>query len=148
MRCWNNSPARCSTLPTPGEANERPFGVFASAISSGTVRALTSGLVARMKPSTAQILVTASKLVLTSNGSVRWKLGLTTKDDEVTSSVLPSGAASATTWAPIMPSAPARLSTMKVLPVWVVSCWAMMRATMSGDPPAANGTITRTGLSG
>src|SRR5262249_39671301 len=32
--------------------------------------------------------------------------------------------------------------------VWVANCWLMIRPTTSGVPPAANGTITRTGLPG
>src|SRR4029453_2770465 len=38
--------------------------------------------------------------------------------------------------------------TTKGCPVWAASCWAMMRPTRSGVPPAAKGTITRRGLSG
>src|SRR5260221_5897240 len=70
-------------------------------------------------------------------------LGLTTKEDEVRSSVYPSGLDLATASAPMMPFAPGRLSTTKGCPVRAASAWAISLATVS-LPPAPNGTTTRT----
>ncbi|MNT64360.1 hypothetical protein D3C72_2022530 [compost metagenome] len=49
---------------------------------------------------------------------------------------------------PMLPPAPARLSTMTDWPSSVVSAWPMMRARMSVVPPAAKGTTMVTGLLG
>src|SRR5262245_21008902 len=62
--------------------------------------------------------------------------------------VAPSGAALAMASAPILPLAPARLSTTTCWPSRPESLCAMMRATMSVLLPAGNGTIRRIGRSG
>ena len=92
--------------------------------------------------------VTGSKSRITSNGSRLWKLGLIANETEVTSRVEPSGGDSATTWEPSTPSAPGRFSTTKDFPVCSVKACEITRATTSGAPPAANGTMIRTFLSG
>ena len=73
-------------------------------------------------------------------GTVEWELLIST--------VYPSGAARATCSAPITLPAPARLSTTIGWPrVWPAAS-AMIRPTMSFEPPGAKGTIIRMGRSG
>src|SRR4051812_34430769 len=48
----------------------------------------------------------------------------------------------------MVPPAPARLSTTTFCPQFSVSFCAMMRATVSLDPPAGKPTTKRTGLTG
>lgn len=57
--------------------------------------------------------------------------------------VLPSGAAFAPAAVPIVPPAPARFSTMTGWPSLGPSSFASMRATVSVEPPAVNGTMIR-----
>ena len=63
-------------------------------------------------------------------------------------SVYPSGAARAVCSAAIAPSAPGRFSTTIGWPSAVPSGCATMRATMSVEEPAPNGTMKRTGRDG
>ena len=65
-----------------------------------------------------------------------------------TSRVWPSGAALATTSAPILPPAPPRFSTRKGWPSLSCNASASSRVTMSFDPPGGKGTTRRTGRSG
>ncbi len=67
---------------------------------------------------------------------------------ECTISVAPSGADLATSPAPMVPPAPARLSTTTVWPHSSVSFCPTVRARMSVALPAVNGTTMRTGLLG
>ena len=61
---------------------------------------------------------------------------------------MPSGAERLTCVAPMVPVAPALLSTRKGWPSVLVRRGAMARATMSVEPPAGNGTTSVTGLVG
>ncbi len=74
--------------------------------------------------------------------------GFTACAAECTSSVKPSGADLATTPAPIVPPAPARLSMMTGWPHNSASFCPTVRARMSVALPAVNGTTMRTGLLG
>ena len=62
--------------------------------------------------------------------------------------VSPSGLARATCWLPILPEAPATLSTTTGWPSLGDSFSATKRAMMSGPVPGVNGTTMRTGWSG
>src|SRR5262245_53265659 len=64
------------------------------------------------------------------------------------SSVWPSGSAVARALTPIVWPAPGRLSTTTVWPSRADSCSATIRATTSGELPAADATISLTGLLG
>ena len=66
----------------------------------------------------------------------------------VKSSVCPSGAAFATTSAPIVVPAPGRFSTRTCWPRLCVSSAASARENVSVAPPGANGTTMRTGFEG
>ena len=63
-------------------------------------------------------------------------------------SVWPSGLARATCWLPMLPLAPATLSTTTGWPSLADSLSATKRAMMSGPVPGVKGTTTRTGWSG
>ncbi len=73
--------------------------------------------------------------------------GFSANEEDVTSSVWPSGAAFATRSAPMIPLAPGRLSTTNVWPMRAVNSCARMRAVVSG-PPAPKPTMMRTGREG
>ena len=62
--------------------------------------------------------------------------------------VSPSGLARATCWLPILPEAPATLSTTTGWPSLGDSFSDTKRAMMSGPVPGVNGTTMRTGWSG
>ena len=62
--------------------------------------------------------------------------------------VSPSGLARATCWLPILPEAPATLSTTTGWPSLGDSFSATKRAMMSGPVPGVKGTTMRTGWSG
>src|SRR5688572_1160741 len=64
------------------------------------------------------------------------------------SSVYPSGGAFAASSTPMLPFAPPRLSITNCCPRLVPSLSAMVRVVTSTPPPAANGTIHRTGFTG
>src|SRR5260221_922313 len=64
------------------------------------------------------------------------------------SMVYPSGAASRAVSMPILPPAPARLSTTTDWPKLALNFCAMMRPMVSIPPPGANGTINRIGRVG
>jgi hypothetical protein len=64
------------------------------------------------------------------------------------SSVWPSGGAFATRSMPMLPPAPARLSTTTAWPHFSDSFWPTIRASASDAPPGACGTTRRTGLVG
>ena len=93
---------------------------------------------------------------VTGTKSLTWSKGIFAYSDALIacvptvpiSSVWPSGAALATSAAPLLPPAPGLLSTMKGWPNAFCSSGASARARMSVVPPAAKGTTMRTGLLG
>src|SRR5688500_7529396 len=62
--------------------------------------------------------------------------------------VLPSGRESTTSWVPINPEAPERLSTMKFCPMLFWNAFESSRAWISVPPPGGYGTTMRTDRSG
>ena len=62
--------------------------------------------------------------------------------------VYPSGAARATRPTPMVPAAPATLSTMTVCPRAACNPWLITRAIVSVGPPAENGTTMVMGFDG
>ena len=90
--------------------------------------------------------------VLTSDTPVMWVgenlNAMTSGPRDVTRKVVPSGAARLTWVAPMVPVAPALLSTRNGWPrVWV-SLGPIARATLSVEPPGGNGTTRVTGFEG
>ena len=70
------------------------------------------------------------------------------KDGFVIKSIWPSGADLATNSAPILPFAPILFSTINACPNCSCSLAANCLATVSVAPPAAHGTMIRTGFIG
>src|SRR6266581_4795720 len=90
----------------------------------------------------ATSLQTGSKLVSGSALTLR-RIALISRPVELTSSVLPSGAARATASAAIAPPAPGRLSTTTVCPLVRTISSARMRTSASMAPPVGTVTTTR-----
>ena len=88
------------------------------------------------------------KSVKTSNGGVAYRCGSWTWIAIVYSSVWPSGAAFATSRAPMTVEPPGRLSTIVDSPGASLIFCAIARAWMSAWPPGGNGTTMRTCLPG
>jgi hypothetical protein len=91
---------------------------------------------------------TGAKSLSVSNGKFFLIAALIVKVDDTSSSVWPSGAAAATAAAPIVPPAPARFSITTGWPQASLSFLPTARATMSFDPPDANGTTRVMGFDG
>ena len=91
-------------------------------------------------------LPTGVKSVVVSYLMLRNTAGCTTIAANGTSMrVLPSGAASLTTWLAMRPPAPGRFSTNTGVPSTSFILSAMERAVTSAEPPAGNPTRIRTG---
>ena len=83
-----------------------------------------------------------------SKGSLSYSVALIAFGAPTISSVYPSGGARTTSSVPTLLPAPGRFSTTNCWPSRSESHWPTKRATMSVDPPGANGTIKRTGRVG
>lgn len=131
----NCSAARCDELPGLGVAKfSFPGFAFAWATSSATLLKGRSLLTTRMN-GMELICPIGVKSFSESYGSFI-RCGRITWIEVFSTSIVPSGAARATAPAPMVPLAPARLSTMTERPSASDSGGAMTRATTSVGPPA------------
>ncbi|MNT23164.1 hypothetical protein D3C72_1585760 [compost metagenome] len=139
------SPAMCRDEPMEPSAMVYLPGLLrtrsrnCSMVSAGKSLRTTSTL------GTLASMLTGVKSVLGSNGSVLYRLALIEKLLKLTNSVLPSLGLLATWLAAILPPAPGLFSTSTVRPIVLLSCWAMLRATVSVVPPGGAPTTRRMG---
>ena len=146
LRC---NPPKCCAVPTPEVPNDSlPGFFFAYSINSFSeftgndgCTAITWGSVPMMAMGVKSLMLSKGRFLM-SNGNIVCG-GLT-----ASSSVYPSGDALATTSEPIAASPPARLSITTGCPSASLIRFPVARATVSAAPPAANGTMRRTGLLG
>jgi hypothetical protein len=142
------SAAMCTWLPWPAEPKlTLPGFALAFAISPRRSRtSLFGGTATTIGP--VATLVIATKSFFGSKGSDAYRCGLTVKMlPEAISSVWPSVALAAAA-APMLPPAPARLSTTTFWPQIADNFSPTIRATTSVLPPAAKGTMMVTGRVG
>ena len=139
----------CCVAPTPDEPNlYLPGFALVKATNSLKVFAGTDGCTTSTLGWLTRRMMGAKSL-RESNGSLVNRWTITARAFDVpTNSVWPSAAALATYSVPMFPPTPARLSTTNCCPSASPSFWPTMRATRSTLPPAAYGTIARTGLVG
>lgn len=129
--------AICETLPTPQlECVRLPGLALAAAMKPGRlVSSFRLGPTARARGTLVMLLIGAKSLTA-SYCRLRIAAGFTAWVSVTPSSrVSPSGAARATTVAPMLPLAPARFSTTTLRPSSVVISCARPRARMSVMPP-------------
>ena len=113
-----------------------PFGLArASRSTSATVFASKLGVQTSTFGNCASTAIGKNALSL-SYGSFGNSAGLTANDDASSSSVVPSGAARATSAAAMVPLPPGLLSTITGWPSVSASLGAMRRAIASAPPPA------------
>jgi hypothetical protein len=139
----------CTWLPGPAEPKlTLPGSALALAIRPFRSRNSLDGGTATTIGPVATFMIGA-KSFFGSKGSVAYRCGLTVKMlPDAISSVWPSGAALATSAVPMLPPAPARLSTTTVCFQISPSFCASRRATTSVLPPGAKGTTRVTLLVG
>jgi hypothetical protein len=147
--CQNSSAVRWSLEPLPAEAKViLPGFAFRLATTSATLLCGEfAGTTSTLGDATATVI--RSKSFSASYCRPLTRCGtITSGPSEVTRKVAPSGAARLTKVAPMVPVAPALLSTRKDCLSFSPNRGTSARATWSVEPPGGNGTTSVTVFSG